>query len=66
MKADKLNLHSLVFAICPATLMSLMYPVSSEINGVENIEKTYTLNVLSGGVGIIFGALFSGGYYINF
>lgn len=49
-----------MFGICPAVLMSLMYVVNSEIRGSYDVEKSYTINVVMNGVGIIIGPILSG------
>lgn len=49
-----------MFGICPAVLMSLMYVVNSEIRGSYDVEKSYTINVMMNGLGIIIGPIFSG------
>jgi hypothetical protein len=46
--------------MCPAVVMSLMYVVSGEINDPIKIERTYTLNVMMGGLGVILGPIISG------
>lgn len=55
-----------VFGICPAVLMSLMYSVNTEISGSSTIQKNYTINVMTSGVGIILGPILSGEFsFIN-
>ncbi|CAF0816827.1 unnamed protein product [Brachionus calyciflorus] len=54
------TIYCLVFGMCPAVLMSLMYSVNTEITGTNQIEKNYTINVMMSGVGIIIGPLLSG------
>ena len=49
--------------MCPAVLRSLMYSVSSEINGEGDIESGYTLNVMFNGIGIILGPIISGKFF---
>lgn len=47
-----------VYAMCPAVLRSLMYSVSSEINGEGDIESGYTLNVMFNGFVFYFCIIF--------
>ena len=49
-----------MFGICPAVFMSLMYVVNSEIRGSYDVERSYTINVVMNGIGIIIGPILSG------
>lgn len=50
-----------VYGICPAVTMSLMYSINSEVYGKNtDIDKNYTLNVMISGFGIFFGPIVTG------
>ncbi|RNA34064.1 monocarboxylate transporter [Brachionus plicatilis] len=54
------TIYCIMFGICPAVLMSLMYVVNSEISGTYDLERSYTINVMMNGLGIIVGPILSG------
>ena len=52
--------YSLLFAMCPAVFMSLMYPINSELTGPSKMKSKYTINVAVSGLGVILGPVLSG------